>query len=157
MKYWTKEGSRYTLIKNASTVYILIILGICFLGLAFFLTLPKVAFYGCLFFGILSVLGGFTKHKEQVYIDTKTKKLTVVRTIFSRKFDYDFHRFSRFEVHKVTYALLPVATSVHGYFIDANGREKMAQMRVVTWSFSDKWTQEMIDETEKIIAEMNLN
>ncbi|MDO4229686.1 MAG: hypothetical protein Q4C98_07725 [Capnocytophaga sp.] len=157
MKYWTKEGHRYILIKNTSSIYKLIGLGIAFLGLAFYIPNSKAGFYFCLVLTALFFLGAFTKSKEQVIIDTHAKKLTIIRTIFSKQFDYDFHRFVGFEVYKVTYALIPTSTAVHAYFTNAHGKEKMAQIRVTAFTFSDKWAQQLIDETQQIINQMNLN
>lgn len=157
MKYWTKEGHIYTLKKNNAQIVKLVIIGVIVAGLAIYMKDNKPTFRIASVFSVLCLLGSIAKNKETTIIDTKKKQLTIVRTIFSRKFHYDFNQFTGFEVEKVTYAFLRVSTAVYGYFLNENGNKKKAQIRVSALNYANKWTQELIEEMEIMMKEMKPN
>lgn len=158
MKYWTRNGNEYEL--NAPSVKTTgLILAVIFTGLAVLtkmLDLHKGAFWFFTIFAGLGFLGFFMRKNQKVTINTAQKTFNTPKGgALGVAQSFALKNFSRFEVSKVTYALIPIAVEVSVYFLSENGKEIKYQLGQKLYTNATAWAQELIDETEKIIKEVN--
>lgn len=154
MKYWIKNGNEYEL-NTPSAKTMGLILAIIFTGLAVVvkvLNLHNAAFWFFAIFAGIGFLGFFIRKNQKVTINLTPKTFNTPKGgLLGVSHSFSLENFSRFEVHKVTYALLPIAVEVYVYFFNENGKEIKFLLGQKLYTNSTAWAQQLIDETEQII------
>lgn len=156
MKYWTRNANEYEL--NAPSVVVTqLILATIFTGLAVLvkvLNLHNAAFWFFAIFAGLGFLGFFMRKNQKVTINPTQKTFNTPKGgVLGAAHSFALKNFSRFQVNKVTYALIPIAVEVSIYFLNESGKEVRYQLGQKLYTNSTAWAQQLIDETEKIIRE----
>lgn len=154
MKHWTKTGNEYELnVPSAATTGL--IFAMIFAGLAVMvkvMNLHKYAFWFFAIFAVIGVLGYFKRRNQKMKINPTQRTFhTPKGGLVGTPNTFRLRNFSRFELSKVTYALIPIAVEIWAYFFDENGKEIRIQMGQKIFTNQTAWASQVIDETEKLI------